>query len=276
MLQVVVRDLVKLSTGIEKLSTQQTQPQQLATVTASCSYCGSLMHLTSNFPSRFQEDSTLFQQRPAQSQSLVPYSYSNSKCGGNNSQYNSGFQGASSSLQVHSSSSQDDSPTMITPYEQDSSSNKNDVQLLLEGLVDLEASMKNQMATMENRIVDFRKQFDPPSPPLDNLHALIEHYPVSNSSSLISDCEAEKGSCSDVSGVQAGLGIGLEAWRKSVGCEHVGPVAELDQHELDPIPGKVDIQLKKPLDDWAKKKFPYLNALISGHDFTVLIGLVIY
>ncbi|KAF7826818.1 uncharacterized protein G2W53_017982 [Senna tora] len=42
---------------------------------------------------------------------------------------------------------------------------------------------------------------------------------------------------------------------KIVSCEHVGPVAELDQHELDPIPGKVDVQLKKPPNNWAKKNF---------------------
>ncbi|KAF7844283.1 Retrovirus-related Pol polyprotein from transposon TNT 1-94 [Senna tora] len=64
-------------------------------------------------------------------------------------------------MQVHSSSSQDDSPTMITPYEQDSCPKKNDVQLLLEGMVSLEAFMKNQMTTMENRIVDFGKQCYP-------------------------------------------------------------------------------------------------------------------
>ncbi|KAF7811932.1 Transposon Ty3-G Gag-Pol polyprotein [Senna tora] len=296
MLQGVIRDLEKLSAAVERLSTQQTQSQQLAMITISCSNCGSPMYLTTNYPSRFQEGSTLFQQRAGQSQSLIPYSYSNSKCGGNNSQCNSGLQGASSSLQVHSPSSQDDSATMITPYEQDSSPKKNDVQLLLEGMVDLQGSMKNQMATI---------------PPLDNLHAFIGHSPILNSSSLISNCEAEKGSCSDVSSVQTGPGSGLEAWSKveeqidhtptillsdeltepsaemensnpspsshfinpshafehlvgfastcdagkSVSCEHVGPVAELYQHELDPIPWKVDVQLKKPPDNWANKKF---------------------
>ncbi|KAF7833050.1 Transposon Ty3-G Gag-Pol polyprotein [Senna tora] len=242
MLEGVVKDLAKLFAAVERLSTQQTQPQQLSMIIASCSFYNSRMHLTTNCPSRFQEESTLFQQRPGQSQSLVPDSYSYSKCGGNNSQCNFGFQGANSSLQVHSPSSQDDSLTMITPYEQDFSPNKNDVKILLKGMVDLEASMKNQMATMENRIVDFAKQ------------------------------------C-----VQTGPGDGLEAGRNSVSCEHVGPVPKLDQHESDPVPGKVDVQLKKPPDNWAKKKFikagdkrlPYLNAPISGHDCIVLIGLMI-
>ncbi|KAF7811951.1 Transposon Ty3-G Gag-Pol polyprotein [Senna tora] len=159
MLQEVVADLAKLFEVVERLSTQQTQPKKLAMASVSCSHCGSLMHLTTNCPSKFHEVLGFYQQRPEQSQSLVPYSSSDSKCWGNNSQCNYGFQGASSSLKVHSPSSQDDSSTMITPYEQDSSPKKNDVQLLLEGMVDLEASMKNQMATMENRIVDFGKQY---------------------------------------------------------------------------------------------------------------------
>ncbi|KAF7821766.1 uncharacterized protein G2W53_027221 [Senna tora] len=138
---------------------------------------------------------------------------------------------------------------MITPYEQDSSPKKNDVQLLLKGMVDLKASMKNQMATMENRILDFGMQFNPPNPPLDDLPAFIEHSPILNSSSLIPDCEAEKGSGTNVSGVQAGLGAGLEARRKSVSCEHVGLLAKLDQHKPDPVLGKVNVQLKKPPDN---------------------------
>ncbi|KAF7801818.1 putative mitochondrial protein [Senna tora] len=36
--------------------------------------------------------------------------------------------------------------------------------------------------------------------------------------------------------------------RKSVSCEHDGPMAKLDLQKPDPIPGKVDVQLKKPLD----------------------------
>ncbi|KAF7839051.1 uncharacterized protein G2W53_007533 [Senna tora] len=88
-------------------------------------------------------------------------------------------------MQVRSPSSQDNSPTMITPYQQDSYSKKNDVQLLLEEMVELAASMKNEMTTMGNQIVDFGKPY---------------------------------------------------------------------QHKPAPILGKVDVHLKKPPDNWAKKK----------------------
>ncbi|KAF7827091.1 zinc finger BED domain-containing protein RICESLEEPER 2-like [Senna tora] len=151
---------------------------------------------------------------------------------------------------------------------------------------------------------------EPLSPPLDDSPAFIEHSFVLNSSSLIFDCEAEKGSCSDVSSVQAGPGAGLEAGSKveeqsdhtpiillsdeltepstemtnsnpspsshfinpshasehlvdfvptcdagkSESYKHDGPVAKSDRHELDPIIGKVDVELMKPPDNWAKKK----------------------
>ncbi|KAF7844091.1 uncharacterized protein G2W53_000996 [Senna tora] len=55
-------------------------------------------------------------------------------------------------------------------------------------------------------------------------------------------------------GVQAGPGIGLEAKRNSVSFKHDGSVAKLDRHEPDSIPGKVEDQLKKPPDNWTKKK----------------------
>ncbi|KAF7843987.1 uncharacterized protein G2W53_000892 [Senna tora] len=82
---------------------------------------------------------------------------------------------------------------------------------------------------------------DPPNRPLDDLPIFIEHSRILNPSSLISNCDAEKGSCSDVSGVQARPRAGLEFGRKSVSYKHDGPVAKLDLHEPDPIPGKVDV-----------------------------------
>ncbi|KAF7832275.1 uncharacterized protein G2W53_014608 [Senna tora] len=66
--------------------------------------------------------------------------------------------------------------------------------------------------------------------------------------------EAEKGLCSDVSGVQAGPGAELEAGIKSVSYKHDGLVAKPDQQEPDPIIEKVDVELKKPPDNLAKKK----------------------
>ncbi|KAF7839598.1 uncharacterized protein G2W53_008080 [Senna tora] len=154
----------------------------------------------------------------------------------------------------------------------------------------------------------FVHEVDPPSPPLDDLTILIEHSHVLNSS-LISDCEAEKGSCSDISGVQAEPRAGLEVGSKveeqsdhtsvillsdeltepsteminsnpspssdfinpshasehlvdfvppceagkSVSYKHDGPMAKPDRHECNSIIGKVDVELKKPPNSWAKK-----------------------
>ncbi|KAF7801974.1 uncharacterized protein G2W53_041085 [Senna tora] len=94
---------------------------------------------------------------------------------------------------------------------------------------------------------------DPPIYTLDDIPTLTEHCSIVNSSSLISNCKAEKSMSSNVSSVQAGRGVGLEAGRKSVSFKHDGPVAKLDRHEPDLIPGKVDMQLKKPPHNWAKK-----------------------
>ncbi|KAF7826263.1 uncharacterized protein G2W53_017427 [Senna tora] len=199
--------------------------------------------------------------------------YSN-KASDNDSQCNSGFQGASYSMQVCPSSSQENNSTMILPYELDSSSKNNDMQVLLKGMVDLKSSMENQ-------IVYFGKQCE-------------THISI-----------AEKGMCSHVSSVQARLRTGLEARnkveeqndhtpatvpsdelakpsieitisnpslssnlinssytsehlidfaptcdaRKSVNYKHDGLAAKPDGDEPDPIFGKVDVQLKKPLDN---------------------------